>query len=459
MKFITKLFFGVTIILAVALSFAEYYSVSYTFKNNLNNQTNEALRKHQIIKYAVQANMVSAQNQDKLNAEVLKNIAVRIGDDLETSIELDEIGEAEVDSEQIIYSSERIEGKELVVVHSDFSKAGFNLRLKTEYDISFVFQENKKLQSSTRRVFVVVIIVGTIFSFILAYGLTRPIKRLSRAANAYSNGDYSVRVEKKTNDEIGSLTSSFNEMADSIQEKIDELNLAVKQRENFNASFAHELKTPMTGIIGYADMIYQNKLDEEQTREVAGYIMNEAMRLEALSFKLLELITLERDSFILEALNTGEIFEDILNGCKPLEDKRNVKLTFEVEECYVRVEYDLFKTMIINLVDNASKSGATDIRVKGIRREGDGAIKYFYVSVTDNGRGIPEDELGRITEAFYMVDKSRSRKEHGAGLGLALCDKIAGIHGSKLKIFSKEGKGTKIMVRLLEDEYYEEQDI
>jgi signal transduction histidine kinase len=108
------------------------------------------------------------------------------------------------------------------------------------------------------------------------------------------------------------------------------------------------------------------------------------------------------------------------------------------------VEYDLFKTLLLNLLDNAMKAGCGRIEVVG---EPNGSL--YSVSVTDNGRGIPAAELKKITKEFYMVDKSRSRKQHGAGLGLSLAEKIAGIHGSSLKFNSSEGVGTIVKIDLL----------
>lgn len=110
---------------------------------------------------------------------------------------------------------------------------------------------------------------------------------------------------------------------------------------------------------------------------------------------------------------------------------------------WVRMECDLMKTMVMNLIDNAMKSGATQVRLTGHPVGGS-----YCLRVTDNGRGIPEEELGRITEAFYMVDKSRSRREHGAGLGLALAARIAHIHHTKLEFASVPGAGTEVTVRL-----------
>jgi signal transduction histidine kinase len=277
------------------------------------------------------------------------------------------------------------------------------------------------------------------------------MKRLEETSRTFAEGDYDARLAPTSKDEIGDLTRTFNQMADTIQEKIAALELAVEQREDFVANFAHELKTPMTSIIGYADTLYQRELPAHQVQEAAGYILNEGLRLEALSFKLLELITLEKQSFLLEEMELTPFFRDMQESIRTSAAQRGVEVQFQWEEGYVRMEYDLFKTMLLNLLDNALKSGGTLVTVTGSRQK-----NGYSIAVEDNGRGIPEGELKRITEAFYMVDKSRSRKEHGAGLGLALCQRIAAIHGATLEFDSIEGVGTTVEVLLPQEEEVEQ---
>jgi signal transduction histidine kinase len=284
---------------------------------------------------------------------------------------------------------------------------------------------------------------GSLAMLVLAWLLTQPIKRLDRASRAFAEGNYDKRLATRSRDEIGDLTRTYNWMADNIEDKIEALELAVRQREDFVANFAHELKTPMTSIIGYADTLYQKQLTPQQVHEAAGYIVNEGMRLEALSFKLMELITMERQNFLLEEMEMKELFQDVRETVLPLAQKRGIELSVHAAEGYARIEYDLFKTLLLNLLDNALKSGGSRVQMNGWV-EGE----RYYIAVMDNGRGIPVDQLDRITEAFYMVDKSRSRKEHGAGLGLALCAKIAAIHGTKLDYASEEGQGTSVELAL-----------
>ena len=120
--------------------------------------------------------------------------------------------------------------------------------------------------------------------------------------------------------------------------------------------------------------------------------------------------------------------------------RRNAE--FARKDGYFWADYDLIRSVLINLIENSMKAGAKQITVKGTQGEGDA----FTFTVKDDGMGIPADKVSRVKEAFYMVDKSRSRAEHGAGLGLSLCDRIVRLHGGTMDIESEEGKGTKITV-------------
>jgi signal transduction histidine kinase len=384
-----------------------------------------------------------------LSQNGLQDLAKQTGEELSVALELEELSlseEAQA-STDLTYSVRQEGEREDLVVVSCFAQSGYVLRLTTTRDISYVFQESQALERSCAKVFLLAAGAGALLTLLLSWLLTRPIKRLEETSQAFAQGDYSARRTPTSRDEIGDLTVTFNQMADTIQEKIAALERTVEQREDFVANFAHELKTPMTSIIGYADTLYQRKLPADQVQEAAGYILNEGLRLEALSFKLMELITMEKQSFLLEEMELTPFFQDMQESIRTLAAQRGVEVRFQWEEGYVRMEYDLFKTMLLNLLDNGLKSGGTQVTVTGSHRE-----HGYVLIVADNGRGIPAGELKRITEAFYMVDKSRSRKEHGAGLGLALCQRIAAIHGAALTFESQEGVGTTVTVWLPLDE-------
>jgi signal transduction histidine kinase len=360
--------------------------------------------------------MLTAARGSALNADALEEIAGQTvhamsvyltlsetdGEELYTNVSYSfqtEMGEDGYISYQIV---EEPDESNWLVISSTFSQSGYQLVLTTVEEVNELFIEARQLQERCQRVFLIATISGSALILVVSWLLTRPIKRLEEASRAFARGDYDLRLTTRSRDEIGDLTRTYNEMAQTIQEKIDQLEQAVRQREDFVANFAHELKTPMTSIIGYADTLYQKQLTPAQVHEASGYIVNEGLRLEALSFKLLELITLERQDFLLEEMDLKELLRDVEETAFPSALKRKVKLRVEAEEGYARVEYDLFKTLLLNLLDNAFKSGGTQVTLRGWA-VGD----RYLIDITDNGRGIPADQLQRITEAFYMVDTAR----------------------------------------------------
>ena len=191
-------------------------------------------------------------------------------------------------------------------------------------------------------------------------------------------------------------------------------------------------------------MIFQRDLSKEEIKNAARYILDEGLRLEALSFKLMDLTVLNKQSFILEQLSSIEVFQNIVDTLQPVVKEKGIEIKLEIEEEFIDIEFDLFKMLILNLIDNSIKADANVIKIIGYKINND----KYSISVNDNGRGIPKNEISRITEAFYMVDKSRSRANHGVGLGLALCDKVARIHKSKLSINSLENEGTSITIEV-----------
>jgi len=219
----------------------------------------------------------------------------------------------------------------------------------------------------------------------------------------------------------------------------------MQQQEQFMGAFAHELKTPMTAIIGFADLLRQGNLDENTRMMAADYIWSEGHRLEKLSFKLLDLLLLKKDAVTMHRVWLSHYLGEVERAMAPVMKKRGIRLICKAEQKLVLLEPDLVKSLLYNLIDNASKA-----------MDGDGLIGVMAVAipggcqfqVVDNGRGMEPAELSRITEAFYRVDKARSRSQGGAGLGLALCKQIVELHSGSLHYDSAPGKGTRVTVTL-----------
>jgi len=233
-----------------------------------------------------------------------------------------------------------------------------------------------------------------------------------------------------------------------INNHVNRLNLLVKQREDFINGFTHEIKTPMTVIMGYADMLRLKKCDAEISQKALNYIYLEAKRLEKLSLKLMKLMSLSEEKLELETIEISSIINNFI-------DNEDFNLTVneiqtDIERCYIKGDRELLEVVIRNLVENANKAEPKDniIYIKGEIL----ANKKYRISVIDRGKGIPEEHISRVTENFYMVDKSRSRANGGSGIGLSLVKKILEFHNSNIHIESKVGEGTAIYFDLKEAE-------
>jgi len=319
------------------------------------------------------------------------------------------------------------------------------LFLESIYDLSPIFLSRQYQQTIYRQLFIVLIVLGAALSWVLSHWMTKPLRRLSRVTRTIASGDLSCRAAMNGRDEIGILAADFNNMTEKLENNINEMKDTMRRQEEFMGGFAHELKTPLTSIIGYADLLRGHSLSETDKQDAANYIFMEGRRLEVLSLKLLDLIVLKKRDFTFVPIRIAKIAEDVTKLCKPILQKNDITLRYECDEGVCMIEPDLFMSLIINLIDNARKAidGGGDIYISATTSEGMCALK-----VTDNGRGIPEDELNKIKDAFYRVDKSRARSQGGVGLGLALCNEIAALHGGEMVFESELGKGTTVSIKL-----------
>lgn len=311
--------------------------------------------------------------------------------------------------------------------------------------LTTIYGDRENLLVQYRFALAVLLLAGGTAVYVLSRYITRPIRKLGRIAEKIAEGNYALRSHNKSSDEIGQLARNFDKMADRLLRELDAKVLEAEQKENFTAAFAHELKTPLTSIIGYADMLNSMRLTEEENREAYFYIYSQGKRLESLSHKLLELVSMDKNPIEFKPVSTKQLEENIRATTRPIWNQRGIQGKISLERATLYGDGELLLSLFYNLLDNAAKAmehGTIDfILMKGRIVGGE-----YEIKVVDNGRGIPAEEISRITEAFYMVDKSRSRKEGGAGIGMALCVKIVDLHGAKLKIDSKLGEGTVIKI-------------
>lgn len=322
---------------------------------------------------------------------------------------------------------------------------GTPLLLNVAYDISPIYETRQQQLETFGRIFVILLAVCALLSYTAARLLTRPLEKLSRTAQALAAGDLACRSGITGRDEIGALAREFDAMAQRQQEHIAALQATMEGQDRFIGSFTHELKTPMTSILGYADLLRRGTLSPAEQAQAADYIFSEAKRLERLSFKLLELYLAEHQSPELLPASPAALVQDLTAPLVPGLARQGITLTVQGEEGLCLLEPDLFRSLVLNLLDNARKAmeepGTIAVTTA---MTGDGCT----LTVRDTGRGMPPEVLDHLTEAFYRVDKSRSRAQGGAGLGLTLCDRIAALHQGQLRLESRPGQGTTVTVTL-----------
>lgn len=321
------------------------------------------------------------------------------------------------------------------------------LQLDILYDVSSVYRARQAQLRTYHSVFLLLLLFGGASAWLISWFLTRPLSRLGSAAKKLGSGKMDTRVNRLPKDEIGELGSEFNRMAARLSEIIAELQDAMERQEQFMGSFAHELKTPMTSIIGYADLLRSQSLDEQEAQEAANYIFSEGKRLESLSLKLLDLLLIKHQNLTLVVTEMAPLIDSLITHLQLVYQNNGIILQSRCAAGLCRIEPDLFRSVLINLLDNARKALPCGGNIYVLAES---APEGYRIRVLDNGRGMPEDAIRHLTEAFYRVDKSRSRAQGGVGLGLTLCSRILELHNGRISFASREGNGTCVTVVLPE---------
>ncbi len=469
MKFAWKVTLVSLCTLVLSMGVGSYLLISLSFRSALTRETDVAQEEMQMLRVTFEA----VCNNKGVTLENLGNRKKSLERTLKESayFENRQFRVSTVDGSQV-YSTLSTGSDKYLLSRIDSQSTGYILRqegprvlihcagpvslpdgflyMETVRDITSLFSDREIHYQTYRYILLIVAAVGGGVMFALSHWLTTPIRGLQKVTNQLAEGDYSPRAEVGGGDEISELARNFNRMADAIERNIQALEDAARRQEDFTASFVHELKTPLTSIIGYADMLRSSNLGEDQRFKAASYIFSEGKRLENLSLSLMTLLVVGHSSAEVKTVNMRRLCEEAGRICLPAMEAKGLGLTVRADEGGIPGDPALLQTLIQNLLDNARKASNAGGEVS---LEGESLEQGYRLRVTDHGRGIPENELGKITEAFYMVDKSRSRAEGGAGLGLALCKRIATIHGGSLRFDSVLGVGTTVTAELKGADY------
>jgi len=274
----------------------------------------------------------------------------------------------------------------------------------------------------------------------LAARALKPVKEINTTAQSINETDLSRRIKVKTRDELGSLSTTLNNMIERLEE-------AFERQKQFTADSSHELRTPLSVIEAEATLALRKERTPEEYQKALDSINQEVAYMSSILEKLLMLARADagKEQLNFEPVSLKELIMTMIPDITNLADEKGLQFEpGEIAELQVRGDEVKLKQLLLNLFDNAIKYTLNGIVSVSLHQENDQAI----ITVSDTGIGISEDDIPHIFDRFYRVDKTRSRSEHGSGLGLAIAKYIVQAHNGEINVTSNIGKGSTVRVRL-----------
>lgn len=268
--------------------------------------------------------------------------------------------------------------------------------------------------------------------------IVNPIKKITDATKKVASGDFTIELETKRDDEIGELTHNFNKM-------VKELNSIECLQKDFINNVSHEIKTPISSIQGFAKLLEADDLSKEERKEYAEIIKEESDRLLYLSTNILKLAKLENQERIMNKtkFNIAEQIRRTISVLEPKWKEKNIKFNVSLKEQEFLGEKDLMYQVWMNIIENSIKFSKQDGQIDVKMKTNQDSI---IVEIKDYGIGMEEEEVKKIFDRFYQIDKSHTKP--GAGLGMTIAKRIVELSGGKIEVTSKLNESTTFIVTL-----------
>lgn len=328
--------------------------------------------------------------------------------------------------------------------------------LRYTKDYTDLFQNGNDMILKIKFFMMIVFLVLFSFSFILSTKIIIPIIKLNKVTKEISNGNFDFNISIKSNDEVGELAENFNSMKikiknqiDTIKKDRDDLIKSESHRKVFYDNVTHEIKTPLTIIDGYAQMILdEDNLDEKLVLKAASKIKNESNKLINMIIDILNISKAESQSSndLRENINMKQSIEDICDQISIKAKKYEITLEKNLDDdIYVYANQNDINSMIVNIIDNSIKysSVRSIIKISLFKFE-----SRCNIIVEDMGKGIDEETLNKIFEPFYRGQNTLEDRKKGNGLGLSIVKSIVNKYNGDIKIESEIDVGTKVFIKI-----------
>ncbi|MGN0497579.1 MAG: sensor histidine kinase [Acutalibacteraceae bacterium] len=461
MKLWQKIFLGTLIIFIAVFDIGAFMLTSFAYDYSRERETEIAVREQSVILSSFTSSLLRAENFDpeiSMNKTRLPEIMSSLSNYYQKQgVELALLLNSEIiysdliyvdkewvefsDSNSKIISETKIDDKRILVVSSQVSDYT-ELNFVYCRDISAIDEFCSDISEFFVMLNIIIIPVTCILIFLILKYITKPIALLNTMAAEIADGSYDKRVEIKRSDELGQLAESFNRMADSIEETMFSLKKSAEDKQQFIDDLAHEMKTPMTSVIGYSEYLKNANGSKENQIIALEHLSASMLRLKNLSEELMKLTLLREEITELKQIEVDRLLNALEVTMKPSLDTRNIKLLTEATLEYIFGDEVLLLSVLTNLVENAARASKSGDCVTVRAYESESAI----IEVEDKGIGMEQEEIEKITAPFYRIDKSRSREFGGVGLGMSIVSRIAALHNARLEIKSEKGAGTVVRI-------------
>ncbi|MFT4143486.1 MAG: HAMP domain-containing sensor histidine kinase [Mobilitalea sp.] len=456
MKLRTKIFISILIISLATLTISSYYLINRNHISNVQREKERSLNEFSFLINTLDNGINAQGTKEELKPLFVRyveyyktrGILLMIYDDKEPYVvDFPELSEASYQPLLLVKEGTR----QLQVIESENEHYFFvSGKLTKIRDYTIVYARNisniydLRLQSiylSLLLTATLIVLLGFL-SYRYSKWITKPIELLNQNAKDISLGNYSIR-SIPTKDEFHTLGNAFNQMASSVEAHTAQLEEKAKELQEFIDALSHEMNTPLTSIQGYSEFLINANATENQKQKAATNIHLESKRMKDIYIRLMQLTLTRVQDLELSSVSIASLFHELEERFILQLSKQQITLNQQIGLHQITLDYTLILMLLSNLLKNS---------IQALPNGGAIAIKSYLlntnpvIEVSDNGYGIPKDKINDITKPFYRVDKSRSRKTGGAGLGLSICKNIASLHNAEMVIQSKEGEGTSIQV-------------
>lgn len=460
MKFWQKVFLSVLVIFVIAFNMGIFVVMHFTYREQLNSVKQRAMGEAYFLTYSISRDFGSISSTSSLTGEKKRAVYQSYAEYYEGQNVFLELWEGKnriggyfdipfhkreemntKDHMQNIIIREKGQ-TEYLFLACNLEEPFGNHRLVIVYPLTELEYTRTQLVHIVIFVDIIISILLSVILYVIIKKLMKPLHVLTGAAEEIAKGNYNQKINIKSRDEVGDLAVKFNAMSEKIQETICLLKEEDEKKQQLIDNMAHELRTPLTSISGYADYIRMAALSEDERIHALDYIIAETRRLEKLSRTLLMIADVREGALLKTRVSTEQLKCYIQNLFFKQVSEKGIQLKVDCKTAEIEGNEALLECLLGNLIENAVRACEEKGKIKvTFLKE-----KNTCLLVEDNGIGMAPEEVTKIMEPFYRVDKNRSRKNGGVGLGVTLCQKIVELHQGRLIYESELQKGTRVTV-------------